>query len=733
VPKQRYGGRRVLTLVLAGALVLGLGAILLICGWPHAQPPNVLLITIDTLRADHLGCYGFAGARTPHVDGLASEGVRCADAISAAPITMPAHSSIFTGLLPPAHGVRDNGTFALGDANVTLAERLKARGYATQAFVSAIVLSRRYNLTQGFDGYDDDLWAEDQPKLFMIRDRPAARTAELAVAWLNRWASSSPRPPFFLWVHFFDPHQPYAASLEDRKGAASPYDAEIVSADRGVGRLLDALRDHGVLDGTLVVLTADHGESLGEHQEKTHALFVYDATVHVPLIFRYPAKLPAARVYPGPVRSIDIVPTVLALLGLPGGDETQGQSLVREFRGEAPPPDLPQYSESLLAELGFGMAPLHAVRLGGYKLIRAPRPELYDLRADPHELRNIYADHRDQAARLERELDHLLEASARSARKAKENPMTRESEEGLRALGYLASTTDRQSMGGMDPKDGISIYNRLEDARHLAQHERWGEAERILRGILDEIPAHLSARNTLAFCLLRDERVDEARAEALRSLAQDPSQFRILGMLGGIALAAGDLDEADKRFRAALDQAHTFVEAMVNLGFIRLLRGDEAGAREWYDKAVAADPKLPLVHRRLGDLYYERRDYAAALTHYRHGLEVLPRDFRALIQAGNSAKHVGDDNVARDYYQKAREVQPDSWVPPYNQACLEAVRARTAEAFLALDESVRKGFHQPLLLERDPELSSLRTDPRFRPRLDAARLAAHSAPEEEDP
>jgi arylsulfatase A-like enzyme/Tfp pilus assembly protein PilF len=718
---------------IAVGLLVGTAAVFVARGCPRARPPNVLFITIDTLRADHLGCYGFAAARTPHIDGLASEGVRCADAISAAPITMPAHSSIFTGLLPPAHGVRDNGAFALGDENVTLAERLKARGYATQAFVSAIVLSRRYNLTQGFDGYDDDLWAEDQPKLFMIRDRPAARTSELAVAWLRRWAASSPRPPFFLWVHFFDPHQPYAASLEDRKGAASPYDAEIVSADRGVGRLLDALRESGVQDDTLVVLTADHGESLGEHQEKTHALFVYDATVHVPLIFRYPAKLPRSRVYPGAVRSVDIVPTVLAMLGLPGGEETQGQSLLRAFRGEVPPPDLPQYSESLLAELGFGMAPLHAVRLGGYKLIRAPRPELYDLRADPQELRNIYTEERDRAARLEGELDRLLEESAGKARKAKENPMTRESEEALRALGYLSSTVDRQSMGGMDPKDGIAIYNRLEEARHFAQHDRWADAERVLRGILAEIPAHLSARNTLAFCLLREDRLDEARDEALRSLAQDPGQFRILGMLGGIALARGDLDEADRRFRIALEQTPTFVEAMVNLGFIRLLRGDDAGAREWYDKAVAADPKLPLVHRRLGDLYYERRDYASALVHYRRGLEILPRDFRALIQAGNSAKHVGDDAAARAYYQKAREVRPDSWVPPYDQACLEAIRGRASEAFVALDESITKGFRQPPLLERDPELSSLRADPRFRPRQDAVRVAARSAADEEEP
>ena len=254
--------------------------------------PNVLLVTIDTLRADHLGCYGFRPARTPNIDRLAAEGVRCDNAVSAAPITMPAHSSILTGLYPPAHGVRDNGAYALGDDVVTLPERLAPQGYATQAFVSAVVLSRRYNLTQGFESYDDDLWAEDEPKLFMIRDRPAARTADRVLAWLDKWEATPSRRPFFTWVHFFDPHQPYEPSAPDAAGAASPYDGEITSADRGVGRIVEALRSKGLLDDTLVVLTADHGESLGEHQEKTHAIFIYDATVHVPLVWRYPQALP---------------------------------------------------------------------------------------------------------------------------------------------------------------------------------------------------------------------------------------------------------------------------------------------------------------------------------------------------------------------------------------------------------------------------------------------------------
>ena len=281
----------------------------------EGQRPNVLLITIDTLRADRLGCYGYGLAHTPAVDGLAREGVRCTDAATSAPITLPAHTSIMTGLYPPAHGVRDNGNYALAPEATTLAERLKAAGWRTGAFVSAAVLARRYGLDQGFEVYDDDLWAEDEPEMFMIRERPASRTADRVLAWLEEGQKT--RQPFFLWVHFFDPHQPYnLRSFDLAAMTATPYDAEIAEADRGVGRLIDWLREHGQLDDTLVVLTADHGESLGEHGEPTHGVFIYDATIHVPLIWRLPHVFPPGETYGGPVRHIDIVPTILAILDL---------------------------------------------------------------------------------------------------------------------------------------------------------------------------------------------------------------------------------------------------------------------------------------------------------------------------------------------------------------------------------------------------------------------------------
>jgi choline-sulfatase len=682
---------------------------------PQRARPNVLIVTIDTLRADHVGAYGSKTARTPTLDRLAVEGLRAADAIAQAPITMPSHASLFTGLYPPAHGVRDNGTAALSDGVVTLAQQLHGAGYTTQAFVSAVVLSRLYGLDRGFVSYDDDLWAEDAPRMFMIRERPARRTADRFLEWFERWKADR-RAPFFAWVHFFDPHQPLEPALEDRVGAASLYDAEVTAADRATGRVIDALRAAGVLDDTIVIVTADHGESLGEHGEATHAIFVYDATVRVPFIARYPAALPAGRVYEGPVRLVDVMPTVLGWLGLQGGEQTQGVDLGAAWKGSAQPPLLAQYTESLLSELGFGMAPLHAIRKDGFKWIRAPRSELYDLRADPGERTNLHPSKDARltgiAAELDKELEAVLQASAPRG-SARENPMTRETLETLQSLGYLAPGAVRRSMAGVDPKDGIATYNRLEEARHAGQQRDWPKAETIAREILASLPDHVAARNVLGLAQVRQRKYDDARETYQRSLQTEPDQFRIHANLGSLALRARDLDTSEKEFTLALGQNPRFVEALLNLGLIASLRGNRAGAEEWYRKADEVDPGLPSTARRVGDLYYEEGDYKQALAHYERALKLQPRLFPALVQAGSSARRVGDPARAASYFEKAAALRADSWIPWYNLACLRATQGEVDAAFRALDESRKRGLRDQALVQQDPDLTALRADPRF--------------------
>jgi choline-sulfatase len=696
-------------LLLAASLLLASALLLAGCG-RHRQP-NLLLITLDTTRADHLGCYGFGLARTPVIDRLAAAGVRCADAITAAPITLPSHATIMTGLYPPAHGVRDNGTYALGNDAVTLAERLKGAGYRTQAIVSALVLNRRYNLAQGFDGYDDDLYSEKQPKLFLIRSRPGPKTAERAVRWLADWGRERPRRPFFLWMHLFDAHQPYTAPTAERIRSPTVYDAEIAVLDRAVGAVLGELRRQGVLDDTLVVLTADHGESLGEHGEKTHALFIYDATVRVPLILRYPRRLPQGKVYSGPVRTVDVVPTVLAALGLPGGAETQGKDLLPAFRGEVPPPDLPQYSESLLSQVGFGMSPLYGVRRAGWKWIRAPRPEVYDLRGDPRELANRYPREARRGAALDRELAAILDDSRRRALAPQKTAMDGETARNLRALGYLAPAAERAAMAGLDPKDGLPLFGRLEEARHLAQRQRWADAERVLREVVAQAPKNVSALNILAVTLLRQGDLAGAREQFLRVLAIDPKEARVYVMLGAIGMLEGDLDGAERDYRQALAITPGFVEAMSNLGMIAALRDDDAEAERWYRRAMAADPSFPLAYRRLADLHYERGDFVGALDLYRKALAERPGDFAATVQAGNCARRLGSPAVAADYFARAARDRPDSWVPIYNLACLKALGGDRQGALDLL--ASMQGFRRTTLLENDRDLRGVRTLPGY--------------------
>ena len=620
--------------------------------------------------------------------------------------------------------MRDNGSYALGDDAVTLAERLKAAGYSTHAAVSALVLNRRYNLAQGFDSYDDDLWAEDAPRLFMIRDRRAARTAERVAGWLETWWETKPRRPFFVWTHFYDPHQPYEPLVEDRALSPTGYDAEIAAADRGVGRLLDELERLGVLDDTLVVLTADHGESLGEHNEKTHAIFVYDATLRVPLLLRSPRLFSAGTVYPGPVQSVDLVPTILAALGLPGGEETQGADLLRAFQGKAEPPQLPQYSESLVAEVGFGMAPLYAVRSAGAKWIRAPRPELYDLTKDPRELHNLYPQEARRGARLDRELSRLLAESEKRALGAQKSPMDQETMESLQALGYLAPAGMSKTLTGIDPKDEIVLYNRLEEARHFGQDKQWEEAEKRLREILAVTPGNLSALNILALCRFQQKDLPGAYDTYLRSLALDPKQSRVYAMLGSIALLQDDFATAERNYRQALTITPGFVEAMSSLGFLAALRGEDEEAERWYQKAIAADPGFPRVYRRLGDLYYERGDWEKAFLNYRKALRIVPSDFAAVVQAGNAARRKGDPKEAAELFRRAARLRPDSWVPLYNLACLRAVEGDREAALKLLGELPAKGFHNPRLLEQDEDLKSLRDAPELRRILEAVKAAS---------
>jgi len=410
-------------------------------------PTGIVIITLDTTRVDRLSAYGFMNASQPHLDRLARDGVIFEQAISVAPLTLPAHSSLFTGLFPPAHGVRDNAGPPLHAVNETLAERLRAQGFRTGAFTGSIVLGEDRGLAQGFQHYSVPVEAASGGETRVAIQRRADAVVSDAIRWLDGVAGSR----FLLWAHLYDPHRPYDPPEPYRSRYSDPYVGEIAFADEQIGRLLDGLRQRGLLPRTLVVVTGDHGESLGDHGERDHGIFVYENVLRVPLIISGPAVAPAR--VSGLVRLVDVMPTVLNLVGLPY-PRTDGVSLVEMMKGGRDL-DLDVYAESFYPQR-LGWAPLRTLRRGRFKLIDAPRPELYDLVRDPFEWRNIHGDEPTVTADLTRRLTRIAGSPAMH----EENEVDAELRERVAALGYVGATqlpATREKWP--DPKDRIATLN----------------------------------------------------------------------------------------------------------------------------------------------------------------------------------------------------------------------------------------------------------------------------------
>ena len=417
---------------------------------------NVLILTLDTTRADRLGAYGFAGADTPNIDRVAGEGVLFEQAESAAPLTLPAHSSLFTGRFPFQHGVRDNGA-VLDPAELTLAQVFQARGFRTAAFAASYVLDARWGLARGFDVYDgnfeprrgDDLHLDD------VR-RPADEVVDHALAWLETVSGSQ----FFGWLHFYDAHTPYDPP-EGRANRATGYQGAIAFMDSQIGRVLAFLDARHLRERTLVVLVGDHGESLGEHGERTHGLFVYEAVTRVPLIISAPSPRMVGRRVTDVVRSVDVMPTVLDLLGIRVPSSVAGTTLAARMTGATREAEIDTYSETMYPRYHFGWSELRAVRAGAFKLIAAPRPELYDLDTDPGEEHNLYALRPAVAAALARRL--RARESGDAGRAPHNQAIDPDAAARLAALGYVAGSADVSEPRAWlaDPKDKIDLYQLI--------------------------------------------------------------------------------------------------------------------------------------------------------------------------------------------------------------------------------------------------------------------------------
>ncbi len=583
---------------------------------PAPSSLNIVLITLDTLRADRLGCYGFPGNSTPNLDRLAAESVLFEQTTSTVPLTLPSHSSILTGLLPPNHGVRDNGGVPLAQARTTLAERYKASGYATGGFVGAWVLERRFGLAQGFDRYSDRFGPDQLQKSGDV-------VVDDALAWIDEVRAGK----FFAWVHLFDPHLPYDPPEPFRSShAADRYQGEVAFSDELLGRLVSRLRERQLLERTIVVVTADHGESLGEHGEASHGFFVYDATVAVPLIVRTPWGLRGRS--RAQVSLVDVFPTILDLTGLPAEPAIDGQSLLPAMLDPGRASEHVAYSESLYPRLHYGWHELRALRDGAYKLIDAPRAELYDLAHDPGEKENLARTRAQTAETMRVALGRKAPADDPAAAAARPS-LDPETQQRLAALGYVGSGVASDPKAELaDPKDKIGIFGRITAAKEADEGGRRDEAIASMRAVVREDPDILDAQLTLGGWLLKSGREEEAIAPLKRALALKPDDEMSVMRLVAACRARGRREEALgalELFEAALEKNPGNPHAWYQLAVLRLEMGRPAEAEGALRRALEADPRLAAAHGALGALAFDRGELAQAETELDKALAVDAR------------------------------------------------------------------------------------------------------------
>ncbi len=661
---------------------------------------SLLLITLDTTRADRLGAYGFPDIETPHLDRLAAEGVLFEQAQAVAPLTLPAHASIFTGEFPPSHGVRDNGGFYLDDEHVVLAEILRDEGLRTGGFVAAFVLDAKWGIAQGFDHYFDDFELGDTVRLALNEiERPAGEVTDAALAWLDE----APEARFFSWVHYYDPHSPYeppepfAARYRNR-----PYVGEIAYVDSQIGRLLAWLDETGRSRDTVVMVMGDHGESLGEHGESGHGFFIYEAATRVPFIVRAPYDTMRGRRVPDVVRAVDVTPTVLDLLAVEAGQEVrdssfEGASLVRFLTGSTGP-RLAAYAEAVYPRYHYGWSDLASLRVGNMKYVAAPRPELYDLSADPGELNNLHSARPDEADRMASMLRAL---ESRWTHRMLPDPVEEvdpDTRARLAALGYMGSfagasaePVDRSTLG--DPKDKIHLFNLMRTARETSLRGNREAAMEALERVLIEDPSVTSAWVRLGDEQIRTNRPGAAiesykRAIELRPdyahavinlanayrrtgaeeeamlgyqefLRLDPRNAMIHYELARMLVDRGELDAADRHLEDAAALSPDMGAAAVGRGAVALLRSDLVNAERFFEEALAVQPDVRLARFNLALLAEQRGDARAAVDFYRRELDYHPRSYRVQFNLGRLLDSLGDPYGATEALERAIDINPE--------------------------------------------------------------------------
>jgi choline-sulfatase len=648
--------------------------------------PNVLLVTIDTLRADHLGSYGDANAMTPTLDALAKRGVRFETALSHVPLTGPSHASILTGHTPPGHGFRNNGGYVLAPTLRTAAEDFKQAGYHTAAFVSGFPLDRRFGFDRGFEIYEDHLPRGNDKRRTPYVERHAAATTDAVLRWLTAPPVRTNSAPWFMWIHYYDPHAPYEppSDLADRF-RDEPYDGEIASVDRELSRVLKAIEQRREHEKTVVLVTADHGESLGEHGEGAHGLFVYDATLRVPWIMAGPG-IAHGRVSPTVARLIDVLPTLVDYAGLPSRKELEGRSLRPAADGRQMR-EAPSYAESLYSELELGWAPLYSWRVGGFKLIEAPRPELYDLKTDPSELTNLANEDTARVAQLRRGLEVALrQEAAPGASTAASDPETLER---LRSLGYLGGSSSKTQAAASlrDPKNGIRFLPRLNRAMTAARVQP-EVAIRELTSVLSEDPNLFMARRTRAIAYAASGKHDLAIADmrALEKAGQLLPEDAVV--LGDNLRFAGQFEEAARVLNRTIQEGPKFPQPHISLAEVQIAQRKYQEAESTLNGVLKFVPDYIEALRRLGDLAFLREDMSTAGSRYARILELDATDVPAMIKLGVVRIRTGQPADGERLFKSAIERDPKNGEALLYMAGALTATGRSSDALPYLERAV---------------------------------------------
>jgi arylsulfatase A-like enzyme/lipopolysaccharide biosynthesis regulator YciM len=658
---------------------------------------NMILITLDTLRVDFVSAYKKGKADTPNLDRVAAEGVLFETCIAQTPLTLPSHTSILSGTYPLHHQIRDNGGFLVPESLELISEILQKRGLITSAFIASYVLHSKWGINQGFDTYSDefDLSRYERVSLGNVQKR-----AEEVLDNAKKWLETHKKDKFFTWIHLYDPHTPYdPPSPFKEKFPRQPYRGEVEYMDQQLGQFFQFLKDEGLYDKSLIIMAADHGEGLGQHDERTHGFFIYESTVRVPLIIRAPFQFPTKKVT-NVVELIDLAPTILEALDIPIPPSYQGESLLRLMFGNRQRKKDTAYVETYYPRLHFGWSELKALYFDNHwKYILAPKEELFDLKADNGEKESQALKKSYQARKAKERIQRFIREKSENARRPGEaKNLDKDDLQKLAALGYLTTMVDTSNKENLpDPKGKVEVFNQLTKSKEYMVKEQYDEAIELLNKILEtnshlvdgilqlgnvynrknmheealkcfyrvleQKPDYQAAMVNIIGSLIRLRHYDKGIEEAKRFLKIFPRDFTLYNELGTLYSLKQENDKALEAFRSSIDIEPVNPDALNKIGGIHIVNKDFKTAGTFLEKARKINPNLRKLYFHLAQVEDARANIDKAIDYYKKELESYPRDYKSAYNLAENLRKTGQYEKMIQYYRQAIDSNPRFNIP----------------------------------------------------------------------